>query len=392
MADLALSTKRFKTGCTREVEGNFLTSYVWLLILVSEFLPFHVLYFNYTDVRALILLSKESWPLVKKLVYKTRVPSSISYPTSTWQYEALIWELLSGISSDHFVISGSFALYCCMKCLALKPRWTPSKITLISTSCFAHIPADARRLKHQVANAIHRFFTHIHDTLAVFLEISNWQGEIKNITIFSPTTGKSCKVKKSHIYEYASWVEREESLFLNRDNDNYYMDLEDRQPPAPFDVWYSSDMTPYVKVQVLLPYQVRHNGIRMFSFVFRPSSTIPTSLLNVPEEITNILNSETYQLVSPRAGARTILHMPNLNICQLYCRLKTLDDNTRKLIYNMSSETKKAILTGTMRVKNRFEQNYVPSKAIRTRIKKFQARGFVLEGDLNLDSDSSDLD
>ena len=121
---------------------------------------------------------------------------------------------------------------------------------------------------------------------------------------------------------------------------------------------------------------------------------VPKCLLQLPKPIAKTLNSGTFGLVATRAAARAMcLQTTNLDICQLYCRLKILEDNTRMLVFTMSSETKKAIKSGTMSVNKRGGSvSYWP---LRERIKKFHARGFILLDEFNLDffnldSDSSD--
>lgn len=402
MSDLTRSSKRLCKSYSYQGAGDTLTSNVWLLISVSLFLPLHVRMVipngEVTDVRALLLLSKQAaMSLISRLIYKMRVPASLPFPVETWQSEAFLWDIIGAVSSDFFVLTGSFAVYCCMKSLALEPTWHPSKITLISTSCFVNVPVDGRHLKHQVANALQRFLENVFDTLERIRENSNWQGEIKGVFLTVPTTGVTYKIKNHELGDFAVWLEKEERNFLNKSNDNYnlYQEERDRQPPEPFNVWDAYDWFSIVKVLVQLPREVRRTGIRGISFQFRPTMYIPRCMRNPPKAIVKLLNNESYQLVSYRSGARNVLKYTNLDICQLYCKLKRLDDNTRKLAFTMSSESRKAIISGTMSVRlanSCWKNYYVPDRRLRVRIKKFQARGFMLLDDLDLSSDSSDAD
>ena len=395
MSTLSPSNKRSK--CVRHIGvGEILTSSVWLLISVSVYLPLEV-HSGGADVLALLLLSKDNLPEISKLIFKIRVPTSLRYPAFTWRSEALLWEILSAVSSDYFAITGSFALYSCMKYLFLEPTWTPTKVVLASTSCFVSVPADKRHPQHQFANAFHRFMGHVHQSLDAIGAALQWKCQIDEVLMTVPASGITYKVRRNKLLAFAAWTEKEETSFLNKETDDYYIYLEedDRQPPLPFDMWYSFDCSSYVKVNVPLPWDVQEGGIKMLSFQWRPTMSVPKKFLNVPKPIVKILNAGAYQMVSPIAGARTIFHRSNLNILQLYCRLKELDDNTRALVFKLSSKTLKAIKTGTMTVNER--RDTVPFWTLRQRIKKFRARGFIFLQenlnmnyyDLNLDPESS---
>ena len=121
MSTLSSSSKRNKLLRHLGV-GDILTSNSWLLISISLFLSLEI-NVEVTDVRALLLLSKETLPLIGELIYKMRVSSSLRNPVFKWWSEALVWDILSAVSSDYFVLSGSFALYFCMKSLDMEPTW-----------------------------------------------------------------------------------------------------------------------------------------------------------------------------------------------------------------------------------------------------------------------------